>query len=355
MVADFNLVKDVPVVPRRGALTNIPIERTFILPVNSKEPQSHYRFGLNLGKGKKELRYEAYLTSPAFPLKEATDCKLKMTYTYGADDPYELKFIPLDSAEAGFKSIRVEWRSASEGETADLENLPVPDFPARKSWSDFKKFPKEDGKSFSDLLDWVESKLGLLDSTILRDEVISNNVDRRVAKLKRERVAGTFKWGTTNNKGDYYCFVDVGGEDIYCSASSFKENVHYDSLQEGQVVYLNIVKKQDRSFGVNVSFYDEFPFGIAEEIHEYEMRRTNINPDEIIQRNAGRLEKALYSLRFPVLTIWNNGHSLSEPDVPNSFRTAIFEGINRILPIINSPKMPDTLKEELFFFFELSA
>ncbi|EJG0702909.1 DUF2357 domain-containing protein [Vibrio parahaemolyticus] len=348
--ADFNLVKDVPVVPRRGALTNIPIERTFILPVNSKEPQSHYRFGLNLGKGKKELRYEAYLTSPAFPLKEATDCKLKMTYTYGADDPYELKFIPLDSAEAGFKSIRVEWRSASEGETADLENLPVPDFPARKSWSDFKKFPKEDGKSFSDLLDWVESKLGLLDSTILRDEVISNNVDRRVAKLKRERVAGTFKWGTTNNKGDYYCFVDVGGEDIYCSASSFKENVHYDSLQEGQVVYLNIVKKQDRSFGVNVSFYDEFPFGIAEEIHEYEMRRTNINPDEIIQRNAGRLEKALYSLRFPVLTIWNNGHSLSEPDVPNSFRTAIFEGINRILPIINSPKMPDTLKEELFFF-----
>ena len=55
---------------------------------------------------------------------------LKMTYTYGADDPFELKFIPLDSAEAGFKSIRVEWRSASEGEAADIENLPIPDFPA---------------------------------------------------------------------------------------------------------------------------------------------------------------------------------------------------------------------------------
>ncbi|MDN4707698.1 hypothetical protein QYZ43_18230 [Vibrio parahaemolyticus] len=194
-------------------------------------------------------------------MKEATDCKLKMTYTYGADDPYELKFIPLDSAEAGFKSIRVEWRSASEGETADLENLPVPDFPARKSWSDFKKFPKEDGKSFSDLLDWVESKLGLLDSTILRDEVISNNVDRRVAKLKRERVAGTFKWGTTNNKGDYYCFVDVGGEDIYCSASSFKENVHCDSLQEGQVVYLNIVKNRTGLLALMSRFMMNFPLG----------------------------------------------------------------------------------------------
>jgi cold shock CspA family protein len=343
---NFYLVKDATVTPQRGRTVNIPVEESFTLPAG----QTHYSFPLQQGEGNKELQFVAYLKSPAFPLKKATACKLKMTYTYGADDPYELKFIPLDSAEAGFKSIRVEWRSASEGEAADLENLPVPDFPARKSWSDFQKFPKEDGKSFSDLLDWIESKLSLLDTTILRDEIISNNVDRRVGRLKRERVAGTFKWGTTNNKGGYYCFVDVEGEDIYCSASSFKENVHYDSLQEGQVVYLNIVKKQDRSFGVNVSFYDEFPLVIAEEIHEYEMRRTNISPDEIIQRNAGRLEKALYSLRFPVLTIWNNGHSLSEPDVPNNFRTSIMEGINRILPIIDSPKMPDTLKEELFFF-----
>ena len=343
---NFYLVKDSTVTPQRGRTVNIPVEESFTLPAG----QTHYSFPLQQGEGNKELQFVAYLKSPAFPLKKATACRLKMTYTYGADDPYELKFIPLDSAEAGFKSIRVEWRSASDGETADLDNLPVPDFPARKSWSDFQKFPKEDGKSFSDLLDWIESKLVLLDSTILRDEIISNNVDRRVSRLKRERVAGTFKWGTINNKGDYYCFIDVSGEDIYCSASSFKENVHCDSLQEGQVVYLNIVKKQDRSFGVNVSFYDEFPLGIAEEIHEYEMHRTNISPDEIIQRNAGRLEKALYSLRFPVLTIWNNGHSLSEPDVPNNFRTAIMEGINRILHILDSKKVPDTLKEELFFF-----
>lgn len=347
---DFNLVKDVPVIPRKGRCTNIAIDKVFILPVNHKEPINHYSFGLSLGKGKKELHYVAYLKSPAFPLKETTKCKLKMTYTYGADDPYELKFIPSDSEKAGFKSIRVEWRSAAEGDTTDLGSLPIPDFPTRKTWVDFQKFPKEDGKSFSDLLEWVESKWILLDSAILREEIIGKIVERKVSILKSKRVSGTFKWGTTNNKGNYYCFVDVGGEDIYCSASSFKENTNCDSLQEGQIVYLNIVKKQDSSFGVNVSFYDEFPIGIAKEIHEYERRRLNISSDEIIQRYAELLEKALRSLHFPVLTIWNNGHSLSEPDVPNNFRTAIFEGIDRAFNIIDSENIHDTLKEELFFF-----
>lgn len=343
---NFYLVKNATVTPQRGRTVNIPVEESFTLPAG----RTHYTFPLQQGEGNKKLHFVAYLKSPAFPLKEHTACKLKMTYTYGADDPYELKLIPLDSTKAGFKSIRVEWRSASEGETADLENLPVPDFPDRKSWSDFQKFPKKDGEGFSDLLNWIESKLILLEPTILRDEIVRNNVDRQVSIFKRERVVGKFKWGKTNNKGDYYCFVGVDDKDIYCSASNFKENVHRDSLQEGQAVHLNIIKKQDRSFGIHVSFCDEFPPGIAQEIYEHEKHRANISHEEIIQENAGRLEKALYSLRFPVLTIWNDGHSLFEPDVPHNFRTAILEAINRALHLLDSDGTPDTLKEELFFF-----
>ncbi|MDD7984716.1 DUF2357 domain-containing protein [Lentisphaera marina] len=343
---DIYLVKDARVTPQRGRTVNIPVEESFTLPAG----QTYYSFPLQQGEGNKELQFVAYLESPALPLKKATPCKLKMTYTYGANNPYELQFIPLDSAEASFNSILVEWRSASKSTSPHLESLPVPDFPARKSWADFQDFLKEDGKGSSNLLDWVESKLILLDSTRLRDEVISNIVNKRLNRLKKERVAGTFKWGTSNDRGGYYCFVDVDGEDIYCSASAFKENIHCDSLQEGQVVYLNIIKKQDRTFGSNISFYDEFPNEIAAELHDYEMGKKNINHDEIIQRNAGYLEKSLNSLRFPVLTIWNHDNSLSESDVPNRFRNAIFEATQKISSIIESENIPKSLKDELFFF-----
>lgn len=55
-------------------------------------------------------------------------------------------------------------------------------------------------------------------------------------------------------------------------------------------------------------------------------------------------------LRFPVLTIWCDGHSLTEPDVPDYFREAILEGINLSLEIINSAESPESLVDELFFF-----
>lgn len=55
-------------------------------------------------------------------------------------------------------------------------------------------------------------------------------------------------------------------------------------------------------------------------------------------------------LRFPVLTIWCDGHSLTEPDVPDYFREAICEGINLSLEIINSTESPESLVDELFFF-----
>lgn len=300
--ADFNLVKDVPVIPRRGALTDIHIERTFILPVNPKEPQDHYRFGLSLGKGKKELRYEAYLKSPAFPLKKATACKLKMNYAYGADDPYELKFIPVDLAEAGFKSIRVEWRSASEGETPDLESLPVPDFPARKSWSDFQKFPKEDGKNFSDLLDWIER-----DFKKIHD--IANY----------GRISGVIRKWIDKGDDNVFCFID----DAFIHKSSLSLSEGQDFPQPGDTLSFYKVQGEDGRFsGEDVTIETHHP------------------------------ENCFLSkiLRFPALTIWNHGHSLSESDVPDHFRNAIFEGTQKIISIIESENMPDTLKEELFFF-----
>lgn len=292
------LVKDATVTPQRGRTVNIPVEESFTLPAG----QMHYSFPLQQGEGNKELHFVAYLKSPAFPLKKATACKLKMTYTYGADEPYELKFIPLESAEAGFKSIRVEWRSASEGKAADLENLPVPDFPARKSWSDFQKFPKEDGKSFSDLLDWLERDL------------------EKICDISRNgRVSGVIpKWIDKGNE-NVFCFID----DVFVHKSSLQLRNHQELPQQGEVLSFYKVKDSKGKLSAeDVTIGEEQPKGCF-------------------------LSK---SLRFPILTIWNHGHSLSESDVPDHFRNAIFEGTQKIISIIESENMPDSLKDELFFF-----
>jgi len=295
---NFYLVKDATVTPQRGRTMNIPVEESFTLPAG----QTHYSFPLQQGEGDKELKFVAYLKSPEFPLKKTTVCKLEMTYTYGADEPYELKFIPLNSAEAGFKSIRVKWRPASEGESADLESLPVPDFPARKSWSDFQRFPKEDGKSFSDLLTWVEREVRKI-----------NDIE------KYGRICGTIpKW------------IDKGSENIFCFIDD--TFIHKSSLP---------LKKDDElpKLGEKISFYK-----IKNEKGKYSAEDVSIGENE---PKYCFLSK---SLRFPILTIWNNDHSLSETGAPSHFRNTIFEGTQKIILLINSENIPDILKEELFFF-----
>ena len=295
---NFYLVKDATVTPQRGKIVDIPVEESFTLPAG----QTHYSFPLQQGEGNKELQFVAYLKSPAFPLKEATACKLKMTYTYGADDPYELKFIPMDSEKSGFKSIRVEWRSASEGETTDLENLPVPDFPARKSWSDFQRFPKEDGTSFSDLLDWVEVDLKKI------SDIASYG-----------RVSGIIPNWIDKGNDNVFCFVN----DVFVHKSSLCLNSRLELPQPGDTLsFYKIEKYQGKYHAMDVA------------IGECQPNRCFLSD----------------SLPFPVLTIWNHEHSLSESDVPDHFRNNVFEGIQKALSILESENMPDTIKEELFFF-----
>jgi hypothetical protein len=345
--ADFNLVKDVPVIPIRGKTTDIPINRSFTLPANPRNPQDHYRFGLSLGKGNKQLQYDAYLKSKAFPLKQDTECKLKMTYTYGANDPYKLVFIPLDSEKAGFNSVKVKWRSASENRTCDLKNLPIPDFPARKNWSDFQSFPERNGES---LLAWVSDTLQQLDPRILYEGKLDFIFKKELEREKANRVEGHFEWGAKDKKGNEYCRVMVNGDSIFCHSSNFSESISVDNLREGQAVFLKVMSRGDGKYGMNITFHDQFSSRIERNILTRLKQRIPFNESSCLIENADRLVKQIFSIRFPTLTIWNHEHSLSESGVPDNFRKAIFEGTQRALSIIESDSIPDSLKEELFFF-----
>jgi hypothetical protein len=260
-----------------------------------------------------------------------------MTYTYGADDPYELKFIPLDSAEAGFKSIRVEWRSVSESETVDLENLPVPAFPTRKTWADFQKFPKKDGKGFSDLLEWVSKDLEKIkkisdfiiekkENNTLYGQLFSSIFDLNansvnVSENGRNHMKNMLLTWREDKNGKQFTIYQSNIGDIFFHESNFEK---FDP--EAEEISFDLEKQRERD--------------------GYIARNITLGKS-ISERTVEHFRK---SLRFPTLTIWNHGHSLSEPNVPEHFRNAVFEGIQNALMIIESDDMPDSLKEELFFF-----
>ncbi len=308
---NFYLVKDATVTPQRGKTVKIPVEESFTLPAG----QTHYSFPLQQqGKGNTELQFVAYLKSPAFPLKEDVTCKLEMTYTYGADDPYKLKFIPLEPAQAGFKSIQVEWRPVSEDEAIDLENLPVPDFPARKSWSDFQKFPKEDGKDFSDLLDWLEQEMERIFD--IESFFAGEDSDR----IYDDDVIDHWNW-KEDRKGKQFCYLEYDFGDVFFHESNFEK---FDP--DAEDISFDVEEQRDRD--------------------GYVARHVTLGKS-IPKKTIDHFKK---SLRFPALTIWNHGHSLSESDVPDHFRNTLFKGIQEILSIIKSENIPATLKEELFLF-----
>ena len=305
----FFLVKDVTVTPMRGKVVGVPVKESFTLPSD----QARYSFPLNIGEGDHSSHNVAELRSPAFPLISDTECRLKMTYTYGADEPYELRFIPLDIEEAGFKSVKANWGSVAEL-PVDLNSLPIPSFPERKSWADFQRFPKENGTEFSDLLDWVKRDI---------DKIVDIRLFFQGSASKRQYnndVADYWNWKEDKN-GNKFCYLKYDSGDVFFHESNFEK-----FTPEAEKISFDKEKQKDRDGYV----------------------ARNITIGRTIHKKT--IDQLKRSLRFPVLTIWNNGHSLSEYEVPDHFRNTVSEGTGTALTIMESENIPNSLKEELFFF-----
>ena len=306
----------------------IEIKNYFSIPANTNELSFPLIFG------EENINFEAYIASNQLPFKENVECELELKYNYEDEIPYKLTFIPLDKK---YKPLNVKWR---EIKYKKCNELPIPSYPPKKSWEDFKKDPKRDGNGYSNLLEWILERLELLKDI---DEIPNFILEKKVRKIQQnKKLIGYFKWGKNDKNGDFFCFVNINGEDIFCHSSKFKENININELKEGQIIYLNVDKKNNKKSGYNITFTE---ISIEQQIEnikkEYRMKP--------LTEKVNLLTKSLRSIRYPLLTVWNN-HSLQDFNAPNDFRINMANHINNSLELLKRNDLTKNLKEELIFF-----
>lgn len=130
----FDLVKNSTFAYGEKLMMDIPVASTFTLP----KEQLEYHFQLLMDSSNDMIPYQAVIRNRKFPLHKDVTCRLQMKYTYGADEPYSLQFVPLNKAEAGFNEANVSWERL---ERYSIAGNQYPDYPPADTWKHLQEWP----------------------------------------------------------------------------------------------------------------------------------------------------------------------------------------------------------------------
>lgn len=325
--------------PIRGVAVPIPVARKFTLVAD----QAKFAFPLFQGSAASALGFQTELTSTSFPLRRSAVCTLHLTYTYGADDPYDLVFVPEDGS---FPPVTARWGRQMNAESEDLSRLPVPQFPGRQDWAGLQRWPRlradrKTGSMYSDLLDWVSGAV----TSVIRlqsGEVPDSRVDEQVAEMLAARVTGVVVGMNRDRNNDFFCFAQVAGEDIFCHGREFLDKAEADRLQEGDRVHFQIDRSRGRPQGKHVTCGQRNPPGLAKRLARGSGHGRADSPEDV--------QSKLFKARFPSYTIWDHGRSINDADCPTSFRELVDDAVSGLLATYENQKMPENLRHEVFLF-----
>ncbi|HTZ28333.1 MAG TPA: hypothetical protein VMC83_30330 [Streptosporangiaceae bacterium] len=285
--------------PRRGVPVEIPVGDRFTLPAG----HAFYQFPLFQGQDPDDLGYVARLESPSFPLSADATCRLVMTYTYGADDPYRLLFEPLDNS---FKPVQAKWRPKTEEVITDA---PAPEYPRPATWGELQQYwNAEKGKTYN-FPEWAttatEELLGKL--LIFQGRI---NTDWRI-----------------DRNGGHYVFAERDHEgDIFIHENALAGGASYSTFSAGDVVYFVAEERGGRS---SAKYVAKSPAAVSKEIIKF-------------------IRAALY---VPYIRTWSDGRSLEDPECPEWFRRGMTQLIPKLSQALKSADTPPAVHEELRFLF----
>lgn len=144
LYGEFNLVNNQTIQPTFNSEVIIPVHSEFTLPKGKKE----YHFELVSNDLNQKTKYAAVIRHRAFPLSEDVPCKMRMSYTYGAEDPYKLVLMPI-SKPAPFVEAQVTWEVMDEHNYLDL---PIPQALKPISWQELSHYTDTQYNSYDNFV-----------------------------------------------------------------------------------------------------------------------------------------------------------------------------------------------------------
>ena len=359
----------------------IPISSMFTLQRGQKE----YHFGLIMGSDK-DISYEAALRHRSFPLKKDVECELKLTYTYGRDNPYELIFVP-KNREVQFSQIKATWEPVSE---YPYNNLPFPQFPrSSNSWGELQNtryFNKKKGEMVgSNFLEWVgdwvnrsfkpnavfaindiqehkryNGKNGTVNVLKLRmdgkpivvrmdgeyEDLDNVNINVFSCKLSLDKLP---RYTTTISKDEWFCprngnwmcikkGLNINGE--YKDVAFFPNQFIFEkefSIANMNVSFYVVTKDNGKSNATNILVESAEP-----------TRFYRASSDSIIP--GSHRYKLRANVFYPLHQIYSNGITSATPECPISFKETVQKLRDDLLPAFHDAwKYHDYDAMSLFF------
>lgn len=304
----FYLVKrDTTIRPMRGVAVPIPVAERFTLPAG----KAHYQFPLFQGQEPDDLGYVARLESPSFPLAVDVTCRLTMTYTYGADDPYRLIFEPLNGS---FKPVRVKWQPKTDDVVTDA---PAPAYPKPMTWDELQSHHNAEKGETTNFPEWATRKTEELVDTLVALEGVAHGTVRSDWKA--------------NPSGRYFAFAERDdGNDIYINERDLADGASHSTIAKGDDIYFIVAQRNGRASAQYVAQSPAALIAAASKDLPVSIRR------------------ALY---VPYIRTWSDGRSLSDPDCPDHFRSSISALFSKLATALHSADTPRRVQNELKFLF----
>ncbi|ELV08561.1 DUF2357 domain-containing protein [Wohlfahrtiimonas chitiniclastica] len=287
--------------PERGIAVPIPINQTFTLPSGKEE----ISFVIYQGQGINQQEF-SLLLSLRQPLKEDCECELTLTYTYGDEQPYKLRFSP-KSEEKPFNYVDAQW-----GEKLSVTKeriVAIPAFPTKASYTKLCAYLGKDGET--DIIEWLERNFKQLND--IYNFILYGRNERRFHFNYDD-----IKWIIDKDFGFYELHPQY--KSIFVHKSKFGESGENNKIFSGDIHI-----KNDRYSLENIADQGE--------LSQYE------------------LNKLPGSWRFPMLVFSDQGRSFIDEDLPVDFRKKGKRAIDQaqeLLKILNGSNK--ILENELKMF-----
>ena len=273
-------------------------------------------------------------------------------------------FIPCTESRSLPRRIHAKWSRARQVTLLVPTSYSPPPFPEMKPWNELRNYQKKDGPR--DLVDQIEQILTRIDPMeAARKEAARKEATRRKRfhekeeQYRRRRKNGIVASPVMQKNGPKFFFIEGDGGKFYCNENALRHAYNLDFINKGTPVWFtirNFVDKktgEQKSCAIDVTLEDILPNDLQLEL---EALSSPIQPvilpiGEFLNRNAESINKALRSIRFPMLTIMQGARSVSDPSFPETLRNRLQQVMDILCEALDSGKIPDQIRMEVFQFF----